>query len=137
SMAPVEEIIFIPSRECIENLDKHRLIFKPRVGGFDVYYQTNPQAIDPVLAPITKRTKFSFMFIITGVDFFKKYEPDLDGAPQLYFDNLDSTGAILSGATEVLSEATEVQNSDSIKAYPQTFVVNTDFTIAPTPTAYR
>ena len=136
SLMPIAEIIFIPSRACIEKLNNHRLIFKPKVGGFDVHYQTNPQAIEPVLAPISKRTRFSFSFLITGADFFKKYEPDFDGSPQLYFDNLDSSGAILNGATEILSEGTVVQASDAVKIYPQTFVVNTDLSIAPVPNSY-
>lgn len=136
SLDPLEEIIFIPSRSCIEKLDNHRLIFKPLVGGFDVHYQTNPQAVDPVLAPISRRTRFSFLFTVTGANFFRKYEPDFDDSPQLYFDNLDNTGAILSGPTEILSEGGIVQTSDAVKIYPRTFDVKTDMTIAPTPGAY-
>lgn len=135
-MEPVEEVSFIPSKECLQNLNKHRLVFKPKTGGFDILYQTNPYAADPVIAPISKRIRFSFGMIISDANFFKKYEPDFDGPPQLYFDNLDSTGNILAGATEVLSEAAEVQANDSVKIFPLTFVVNTDLTIAPTPNSY-
>ena len=135
-MESIDGISFIPGKECIQNLNKHRLVFKAKVGGFDIYYQTNPQAVDPVIAPVSKRTRFSFGIVISDPNFFKKYEPDFDGPPQLYFDNLDSSGNILAGATEVLSEAAEVQANDAVKIYPITFVVNTDLTIAPAPASY-
>ncbi|MCX2743867.1 hypothetical protein OO013_08320 [Mangrovivirga sp. M17] len=135
--SPLQSIFFSPSNECKKILNQHRLVFKPRIGGFDIFYQRNPYATDPVIAPITKRTRFNFKMIISDLNFFKVYEPDFDVVPQLYFDNLDNNGNILNGPTEVLTEGSEVNVSDSMKMLPVTFTVNTDMSIAPTPTEYR
>lgn len=133
---PIEGIAFIPSEQCAINLNKHRLTFKIRTGGFDVFYQQNPEALVPLLAPINQRTKFSFGFVISDPNFFTKYEPDLDNPPQLYLDNLDSTGTILAASNAVLSENAEVELADTAKIYATTFSITTDLTQAPVPTLY-
>jgi hypothetical protein len=133
----LEDIQFFPGLECIRKLKNHRLIFKSVAGGFNIYYQSNPQALEPVVSPISKRTRFSFGFQISNSSFFKKYEPDFNDNPQLYFDNLSNTGAILTGNTEVLSRSTEVESHDAVKIYPLTFIVKTDLTVAAPPTEYQ
>ncbi|CAN0425969.1 unnamed protein product, partial [Ectocarpus sp. 13 AM-2016] len=133
---PIEGMEFIPSLECKVNLEKHRLLLKKRTGGLDIYYQENPEAASPLLAPIKKRTKFGFGLVISDPDFFSRYDPDLNDPPQLYFDNLDGAGALLAGATEVLSENSQVQLVDTAKIYAKTFSVATDLTVAPAPTSY-
>lgn len=133
---PIDGIHFIPSAECKMNLEKHRLLLKKRTGGLDIYYQENPEASSPLLAPIKKRTRFGFGLVISDPNFFSSYEPDLDDPPQLYFDNLDGAGAILAGAVEVLSENAQVQVVDTAKVYAKTFSVVTDLTVAPAPSSY-
>lgn len=133
---PIEGMQFIPSLECKVNLEKHRLLLKKRTGGLNIYYQENPEAASPLLAPIKKRTKFGFGLVISDPDFFSRYEPDLDKPSQLYFDNLDGAGTLLAGATEVLSENAQVEAVDATKMYSKTFSIATDLSLAPTPSSY-
>ena len=134
---PIEDLRFFPTEECLKNLRNHRLTWKPRNSGIDVFYEQNPEAMNPIMAPISQRVRFSFGFTIGDPSFFKKYDPDLTTPAQLYLDNLDNAGNVLPGAIEALSQNPVVDTVDAARVYAKTFTVTTDLTVAPAPNNYR
>ncbi|MEQ9126616.1 MAG: hypothetical protein RIM80_29075, partial [Alphaproteobacteria bacterium] len=94
--AAVTAFRFQPSDACIRRLGDHRLTFRPRTDGFQVYYRTNPLAAPALIGAIDARARFGFEMRLTDAGFFDAYHPDLDAmtGPQLLLDNLDGAGAI-------------------------------------------
>jgi hypothetical protein len=129
---------FAPTSRCRRALRDHFLIFRPGESGFEVYYQRNPEAVDPLLGPITSRVQFGFQFAQAQTSFFDAYEPDLtaDTGPQLYLDNLTAEGEIQPGTTSSLSAGTVVAPEDATKIYPPVFDLTMDLGGDAPPTTY-
>lgn len=128
---------FEPTARCRQVLRDHRLVFRPRGGGFQLFYQTDPRLSDPLLGPIRNRTRMSFLLHLGASDFWKNYGPDLAGetGAQLYLDNLTPTGNVQSKDT--LTGSTYVQDGDAARIVPPTLAVSSDLSVAPPPTEIR
>jgi hypothetical protein len=136
SHARLAALAFVPTRACERKLADHQLLFRPREGGLQILYQTNPEAADPLLGRIEARTRFSFAMVAQG-NLLERYHPDLTAAtgPQLLLDNLTPGGNIQTKNT--LSVGTTVQDTDGVKIHPPVFVVSLDLDVPAPPTAVR
>jgi hypothetical protein len=119
-------------------LQNHRLIFKAREAGFELYYQMNPLAADPLLGRITGRERFSFGLFQSDPGFFNRYEPELtqNSGPQLYLDNLTASGQIQAPTRAALSAGNVVQRDDAMKLYPAVFLASVDLSSRSPPTKF-
>jgi hypothetical protein len=125
-------LALLPTGACEDNLADHQLVFRPREGGAQIFYQTNPAAAEPLLGRIDGRTRFSFALVQSGQNLLERYLPDLtaDTGPQLHLHNLTPSGNIQTKNT--LSIGTSVQRADAIRIYPPIFVVPVDLSGGPT-----
>jgi hypothetical protein len=131
SNARLTAISFAATRACSARLADHQMVFRPRPGGFQVFFQTNPEAADPLMGRITARTRFSFAMTLSQRDLFARYQPDLNlntGA-QLYLDNLTPGGNIQ--AKNTLSVGTTVQQADAARVCPPMFALPVDLADPP------
>ena len=119
---------FQPTSHSLEQLDNHRLVYRSRDEGFEVFYRADPLAAEQVTSPITDRIRLSFGLIRMDADFFSRYKPSLTrkSGPQLYFDNLTPTGQLQNRAA--LSTDNIAKISDAIKIYPKVFGAKLDLT---------
>ncbi len=117
-LAPVK---LTPTAQCRNQLANHRLVYREREGGFDVYYQLNPGAAEPVLGKIEKKTQFGFMMTLSDRGFFKQYEPGLTDEPHFCFDNLDKNAVIQYKDGACLSVGPLVTASDATKIHGSVF----------------
>lgn len=126
-----------PTEACRRALADHQLVERDRESGVQVFYRTNPQAADPLLGRISARTRFTFALTNSASDLFDRYEPDLgpETGPQLYFDNLDASGAIDSATT--LTANGFVATDDAAKIHAAVFQVRSDMSGADPPTELR
>ena len=87
---------FEPTSATAQRLADHKLVFRPRANGFQLYAQFNPEAGNARLGAIAARTSFVFGIRLTEADFLARYHPDLDPAtgPNLYLANLDADGTV-------------------------------------------
>ncbi|WP_281931360.1 hypothetical protein [Roseibium album] len=109
-------------------LSDHALIFRPGVAGFSIYSRRNPDEADPLIGPITGRTRLSFGLRLTDPQFHARYHPDLQpAARQILLHNLDATGTVqTSGA---LSSAATVEQADLVRVgAAKSFPVTLDLT---------
>lgn len=127
----LNELALVPTRACRDKLADHHLVFRPYQGGMRLFYQTNPEAADPLLGRVTGRTRFSFALVQSG-NLLEHYRPDLtaEAGPQLHLHNLTPTGKIQTKNT--LTIGTSVQETDAIKICAPVFVVPVDMSGAPT-----
>ncbi|MFV1980220.1 MAG: hypothetical protein ACC655_03630 [Rhodothermia bacterium] len=134
---PITGLSFTPSPECRDVLADHHLVFRARDSGFQVYYETNPAAADPVLGKISSRVRLSFLISAIPADMFDRFEPQLtpDTGPQLYLDNLTPAGNIQGKTT--LSGSTFVQTQDATRVYPDVFSAIADLSTPPRATEFR
>ena len=122
SHARLTAISFAPTRACWAKLADHQMVFRPRPGGFQVFFQTNPEAADPLMGRIAARTRFTFAMTLSLRDLFARYQPDLnlDTGAQLYLDNLTPGGNIQ--AKNTLSVGTTVQQGDAARLCPPMWI---------------
>ncbi|WP_299484194.1 hypothetical protein [uncultured Roseibium sp.] len=106
----------------------HSLAFRPGTAGFSIYSRNNPDAADPLIGPISDRTRLSFGLRITDPQFYDRYHPDLTPARrQILLENLGSTGAIQ--ASGALSAIATVGQSELVQSGPASdFPVAIDLT---------
>jgi len=125
---------FQPSDDCVRRLGDHRLTFRPRADGFQLYYRTNPLAATALVGAIGARTRFGFEMRIADAGFFNAFHPDLDATtgPQLLLDNLDGAGAVQAGGS--LAAAATVEQDDAGRIVRRVHDVAVDMA-APAPTA--
>jgi hypothetical protein len=134
----LKDFAFAPAPATRQQLDDHRLVYRAREGGFEVYYQMNPMAADQLLGRITSRVRYSFSLSLASPGFFNRYKPDLTGVtgPQLYLDNLTAAGSLQAVAKDTLSVGDFVAADDAMKLYPPVFVVSADLSGASPPTKF-
>ena len=131
SHARLTAISFAATQACRARLADHQMVFRPRPAGFQVFFQTNPEAADPLMGRIGTRTRFTFAMTLSQRDLLARYLPDLDphtGA-QLYLDNLTPSGNIQTKDT--LSVGTTVQQGDAARICPPVFAVPVDLADPP------
>jgi hypothetical protein len=109
------------------------MLFRARPDGFALYYQSNPETADALLAPIAQRTRLGFTMALVEADFFARHHPDFTQAsgPQLYLDNVAPGGAIMPGGA--LTEAATVETEDAARIGGRKFVARVDLA-PPAPT---
>lgn len=124
----------VPTEDCRKVLNNRAIVFRPRESGFQLFYETNPLAADPLLGPITSREQFSFALTSDRADLFELYEPDLTAAtgPQLYLDNLTPSGNIQTKTT--LTVSTVVATGDAVRIAPPVFESTVDVSGGSPPT---
>jgi hypothetical protein len=129
---------FAPAVRTLGLLSNHQLTFRPRPTGFEIFYRTNPQAVDPLVGRIGGRIRLTFPFTLTETDFFERFQPDLTPAsgPQLYLDNLTPAGVIQAAATLTLSTGAVAQTADAMKVYPRRFLATAELGGAGPPTKF-
>jgi hypothetical protein len=122
----LETFSMTPAVRSLKQLDNFQLTFKELPAGLAVYYRTNPAATPPLLSSIKSRVQFSFCLYQPELNFFQRYKPDLNKntGPQLYFDNLTSTGRIQ--VKDSLSVDNIVRATDAVKIYPHIFYALTE-----------
>ncbi|MCG9972594.1 hypothetical protein [Christiangramia crocea] len=137
SNKPIRFLKFQPTETTRELLKKYQLIFRKRDDGFEIYYKTNEYANPALENPISGRLKFSFVIRITSFSLFSEYEPENPVAPNFYFDNLTSSGAISNASAGNLTSSSHFQKDDIVRLYPLTFSVSTPQNIPNAPTEWR
>ena len=133
----VSALGFEPTPTTERRLADHRMVFRPRAAGFQLYAQFNPEAGDARLGPITARTSFVFAIQLMESDFLARYHPDLDPAtgPNLYLANLDADGSVRpSGA---LGLGATVERADAARIVGRRLNARADLTAVPAPTSLK
>lgn len=138
SALPLESLSFAPTGATVKKLADHKMIIKPRMAGFDLFYSKNPLASPPLLGAITGPVHFTFAMLLSRLDLLEKYEPDLTPASgaQLYLDNLNSAGNILAGNPVVLSSGAVAAVGDGARVTLPVFSATTALA-APLPTKFQ
>jgi hypothetical protein len=115
----------ISTRQLLEN---HQLIFREQEGGCQVFYLSNPLAVEPLLGKITQRVRFSFLLIQTEQGFFDRYDPKLTTANGrlFYLDNRLPNGDLQPNTEKNLSTDAFVKVTDAMDNYPQIFYLPVD-----------
>lgn len=134
---PIAALRLIPTAATRRRLADHRLVFRPRSNGFQIYGQHNPQAGDARLAPITVRTPLVFGAWLVEPDLLERYHPDLDaaGGASLYLSNLNADGSVR--ASGVTSRGDTVEAADSVRIVGRRSNARADLTASPPPTTLR
>lgn len=134
---PIAALSLVPTAATRQRLDNHRLVFRPRSNGFQLYAQHNPQAGDARLAPITARTPLMFGAWLVEPDFLDRYHPDLDpaGGASLYLSNLDADGSVR--ASGAVSRGATVETEDTVRIVGRRLNARADLTTNPAPTTLR
>jgi hypothetical protein len=129
SDSPLEKFSFFATTDTIQALQNHKLIFRPRSHGFDVFYSSTP------MVPISEKIHFSFGFTTTDTGLFERYGLIKSGEndstlfePGLYFSNLDNNGTIItqnpaSIAASGAGPEHRVTAADTSRFYRQTFKI--------------
>jgi hypothetical protein len=88
---PIAAFAFAPTRATLAKLLGHRLLFRARVGGFQVYNQHGP---DGTIAPISAPVRLLFAMRATDPAALGRYKPADDPAagPGFYLTNLAPDG---------------------------------------------
>ena len=134
---PLPVLRFTPTQACIRILADRHLAFRRRDAGFQIFYQSNPMAADPLLGAITSRIRLTFSATLIQPDLLETFEPDLtsETGSQLHFDNLTPSGNIQAKST--LTAGTIVQAADASRVYPLVFEATADLSVASPPTQWR
>lgn len=134
---PIGALRLAPTTATRQRLANHRLVFRLRANGFQLYAQHNPEAGDARLAPITARTPLVFGAWLVEPDFLDRFHPDLDaaGGASLHLSNLNADGSVrASGAT---SRGDTVETADSVRIVGRRLNARADLTTDPPPTTLR
>lgn len=134
---PLPVLSFAPTLTCRRTLADRHVVFRRREAGFQLFYQRNPMAADPLLGAITTRIRLTFSATLVQTDLLEMFEPDLtsETGPQLYFDNLTPGGNIQTKNT--LTTSTIVQSNDASRVYPPVFEATADTSVALPPTEWH
>ncbi|MDX1636329.1 MAG: hypothetical protein R3281_00065 [Balneolaceae bacterium] len=139
---PIGGFRFFPTEDCQILLDNYNLVFRAITSGFSVYYSETP------MIPISERVRFSFGFHLPDSGFFSRYGLEKTGPADptvyqagLYFDNLDSGGAVITASPASLADdgpavSATVDSSDTYRLYRQTFKVY-DSAVGTVPNTYQ
>lgn len=135
--AAIGALGFAPTTATVRRLADHKLIFRRRANGFQLYAQFNPEAGNARLGPIAVRRSFVFGIRLTEPDFLARYHPDLDPAtgPNLYLANLDADGSVR-GAGSVSVGAT-VEKADAARIVARRLNAKADLTATPAPVSLK
>lgn len=134
---PVAALRLKPTSATRRRMADHRLVFRPRPDGFQLYGQHNPQAGDARLAPITVRTPLVFGAWLIEPGFLDRYHPDLEaaGGASLYLANLNADGSVRASGT--VSRGDTVEMADSVRIVGRRSNVRADLRTTPPPTSLR
>jgi hypothetical protein len=133
----IRALAFAPTPRTAARLADHRLVFRPRPDGFQLYAQHNLEAGGARLAPIAARTAFHFGIRLAQSDFLARYHPDLDPAtgPCLYLANLEADGAVR--ASGALSRGATVEAADAARIVGRRLNALADLSLSPKPTSLK
>ncbi|HEX9659883.1 MAG TPA: hypothetical protein VGA18_06250 [Rhodothermales bacterium] len=134
---PLPVLRFTPTPASIRILADRHLAFRRRDAGFQIFYQSNPMAADPLLGAITSRIRLTFAATLIRPDLLETFEPDLtsETGSQLHFDNLTPSGNIQAKST--LTTSTIVQAADASRVHPLVFEATADLSVPSPPTEWR
>jgi len=92
-LRPVADLRFQPTERGAREIQRLGLVFKPAIGGFDLFYRACPLEADELLPEISERVRFTFMML--GGRSLSRFDVGPDGGgPGFYFDNLTARGSI-------------------------------------------
>ena len=130
-------LVFAPTTRTARRLADHKLVFRPRVNGFQLYSQNNVEAGDVRLAPVTARTSFHFSITLNEPDFLDRYHPDLNTVtgPCIYLCNVDEDGTVRASGS--LSGGSTVEQGDATRIVGRRLISHADLTRSPKPTTLR
>ena len=133
----IAALVFAPTTRTTRRLADHKLVFRPRVNGFQLYSQNNVVAGDVRLAPITTRTAFHFSITLNEPDFLDRYHPDLNPAtgPCLYLCNVDEDGTVRASGS--VSGGSTVEQGDATRIVGRRLISRADLTRSPKPASLR
>ena len=133
----IAALVFTPTAGTARRLADHKLVFRPRVNGFQLYSQTNVVAGGVRLAPITTRTAFHFGITLNEPDFLDRYHPDLDSAtgPCLYLCNVDEDGTVRPSGS--VSGDSTVEQGDAARIVGRRLIARADLLRSPKPSSLR
>lgn len=136
SARPITAFRIEPTTATARRLDDHRLMFRRRPNGFQLYSQHAPEAGNARLAPITARTPLTFGAWLTEPDFLDRYHPDLDAVSgsNFYLSNLNADGSLRASGS--LSRAETVDSADAARIVARRLTARVDLA-DPRPTALR
>ena len=130
---PIHALAFAPTGETRRRLADHRLVFRPRADGFQLYAQFNAEAGNARLGPITERTSFVFGISLAETDFSARYHPELgpETGPNLYLANLDANGSMRRSGS--LARGATVERADGARIVGRRLNARADLTATPKP----
>lgn len=130
---PIRALSFEPTGETLSRLADHRLVFRPRADGFQLYAQYNPEAGNARLGPITERTSFVFGVRLAETDFTARYHPKLgpETGPNLYLANLNANGSVRGSGS--LARGATVEKADGARIVGRRLTARADLTATPKP----
>lgn len=126
---PLENFSFFATTDTLQTLQNHKLIFRPRAYGFDVFYSEIP------MVPISEKIHFTFGFTTTDTGLFERYGLVKSGdsdtrvfEPGLYFSNLNNSGSIITQNPASITASGagsghRVTAADTSRFYRQTFKI--------------
>ena len=133
---PLSALSFVPTSTTARRLADHRLVFRSRNAGFQLYAQHNVDAGDVLLAPVPDGTTFHFAIRLLDGGFLVRYHPELtDAGPCLYLANLTPTGIVR--ATGALSRGATVEATDAVRLVPRRVMARVNLSADPAPTSFR
>jgi hypothetical protein len=137
SARPITAFRLEPTAATARRLDDHRLIFRRRPNGFQLYAQHAPEAGNVRLAPITARTPLTFGAWLTDPDFLDRYHPELDtsAGSNFYLSNLNADGSLR--ASGALSRGETVEKADAARIVARRLTARVDLAGDPRPTELR
>jgi hypothetical protein len=133
----IAALVFTPTIRTTRRLADHKLVFRRRANGFQLYAQHNVVAGDVRLAPIATRTSFQFRITLNEPDFLDRYHPDLNQAtgPCLYLCNVDEDGTVRASGS--ISGGSTVEQGDAARIVGRRLISRADLTRSPKPTSLR
>ncbi|MGE0665184.1 MAG: hypothetical protein AB7O49_01395 [Sphingomonadales bacterium] len=134
---PIAALSFEPTPATEKRLADHRLIFRPRPHGFQLYARNNPEAGNVRVAPVTAPTSLVFRVRAAQSDFLARYHPDLDPetGPNFYLANLENDGSPRAGGK--LSVGDTVETADAARLTGRRLNARADMTASPKPTGVK
>lgn len=128
---------FEPAPATALRLADHRLVFRTRDSGFQLYAQFNPEFGNARLSALAARTSFVFCIRLTEPGFLARYHPDLDSAtgPNLYLANLDARGGVR--AKGRLSRGKTVTQADAARIVARRLTARASLVGKPQPASLK
>ncbi len=114
-----------PTRRSVSMMRDHRLVFKSRPPGFDVFFAVNPDAGNAILGPITNPIVLSFAMSAESPTVLSRFHPPAEQGqqPQFYLDNLLADGELHPVTESPMSTGPSVSSNDSVRVYPHEFTL--------------